>query len=236
MLRPNSLRTILVRHNADFKRYKFPTTFEHVVFPPDGQMKLPQLPMEPYIDVEAGERKYKTTERMIEARGVEEIHNSLIHKQYGLAAISGGFLRPTDFKLLLARVNSNLMKNQFAVWRVDPPWLPRTKKAQGVKLGGGKGSIHHYVTPVRAGRIILELGGHITEQEAYAYLAHIPDFIQFPIEFISEEILQHRREEERQIQMYNKNRFNWDYVIKYNLQDCCSWLSQYDIMWRGKYK
>lgn len=43
--------------------------------------------MEPFYDPELGEKKYKTTERMIEARGVEEVHNSLIHKQYGLAAV-----------------------------------------------------------------------------------------------------------------------------------------------------
>lgn len=62
-------------------------------------------------------------------------------------------------------MNKNLLKNQFAIWRVDPPWLPRTKKAQGTKLGGGKGSIKEYVTPVKAKRIILEVGGHVTEFE-----------------------------------------------------------------------
>uniref|UniRef100_A0A1I7WFL8 Zf-LYAR domain-containing protein n=1 Tax=Heterorhabditis bacteriophora TaxID=37862 RepID=A0A1I7WFL8_HETBA len=34
-----------------------------------------------------------------------------------------------DF-LTSERINKNLTNNQFAVWRVDPPWLPRTKKAQ----------------------------------------------------------------------------------------------------------
>lgn len=63
------------------------------------------------------------------------------------------------------RINKNLIERQFAIWRVDPPWLPRTKKAQGTRLGGGKGSIQKYVTPVKASRIILEVGGHITEIE-----------------------------------------------------------------------
>ncbi|KAI6177128.1 Ribosomal-L16 domain-containing protein [Aphelenchoides bicaudatus] len=183
---------------SDFKRYSFPTTFENVVFPPDGQMKLPQLPMEPTYDLAAGERKYKATERMVEARGVEEVHTSLIHKQYGLAA---------------TRINKNLATNQFAIWRVPAPWLPRTKKAQGVKLGGGKGSIHHYVTPVRAKRIILEVGGYITRDEAYGYLAHFSAFIPFPVEFVSEEILQERLEYEREVKLYNQNRFDWDFVI-----------------------
>ena len=63
--------------------------------------------MEPVYDTGAGERKYKTTERMVEARGVEEIHTSLIHKQYGLAAVSGGMLRPQDFKLFMVCMHLN---------------------------------------------------------------------------------------------------------------------------------
>lgn len=27
-------------------------------------------------------------------------------------------------------------------------------------MGGGKGAIDHYVTPVKAGRVIIEVGGH----------------------------------------------------------------------------
>jgi len=27
-------------------------------------------------------------------------------------------------------------------------------------MGGGKGSIDHYVTPIKAGRVIIEIGGH----------------------------------------------------------------------------
>lgn len=39
----------------------------------------------------------------------------------------------------------------FAEWRVDAPWQPITKKGQGMRMGGGKGAIDHYVTPVKAG-------------------------------------------------------------------------------------
>lgn len=50
-------------------------------------------------------------------------------------------------------------KRMFAIWRVDPPWQPVTKKGQGQRMGGGKGAIDHYVTPIKAGRIVLEVGG-----------------------------------------------------------------------------
>lgn len=30
----------------------------------------------------------------------------------------------------------------------------------GHRMGGGKGSINHYATPIKAGRIIVEVGGN----------------------------------------------------------------------------
>jgi hypothetical protein len=56
------------------------------------------------------------------------------------------------------------------------------------------------------------------------------------VEFVSEEILTARRATVEQIAACNTNPFNWDNVIKYNMQNSCSWLSPYDIMWRGRYK
>jgi len=58
----------------------------------------------------------------------------------------------------------------FAVWRIDPPWKAVAKKGAGKTLGGGKGSIDHYVTPVKAGRIIIELGGECEFEEVYRTL------------------------------------------------------------------
>lgn len=38
-------------------------------------------------------------------------------------------------------------------------------------MGGGKGAIDHYVTPIKAGRVIIELGGTV-EFEEVIYLRH----------------------------------------------------------------
>lgn len=35
-------------------------------------------------------------------------------------------------------------------------------------MSGGKGAINHYVTPVRAGRVIIEVGGRCEFQEINA--------------------------------------------------------------------
>lgn len=42
----------------------------------------------------------------------------------------------------------------FAIWRVDSPWQPVTKRGEGTRLGGGKGAIDHYVTPIKAGLLV----------------------------------------------------------------------------------
>uniref|UniRef100_A0A0N5BVS7 Large ribosomal subunit protein uL16m n=1 Tax=Strongyloides papillosus TaxID=174720 RepID=A0A0N5BVS7_STREA len=218
------------------KKFQFPITYENVVFPANNEFKLPPMPSEPAYSSELGEKKFKETKRMVEARGVEEIHTELIYKQFGLAAVSGGFISSKDFNFIMERVNKNLIRNQFAIWRVDAPWLPRTKKAQGSKLGGGKGSISMYVTPVRANRIILEVGGYITELEARAFLSYIAERFTFPVEFVSYDMLEERRRNEQEIIEKNQNKFSWDNVIKWNMQNANSWLSQYDIIWKGKYK
>ena len=49
-------------------------------------------------------------------------------------------------------------KKTFAMYRVDAPYKPITSHGRGKKMGGGKGSIETYGTPIRAGRIILEVG------------------------------------------------------------------------------
>lgn len=48
------------------------------------------------------------------------------------------------------KLDTNTM---FAIWRVDAPWQPITKKGQGQRMGGGKGAIDHYVTPIKAGKV-----------------------------------------------------------------------------------
>lgn len=49
-------------------------------------------------------------------------------------------------------IGRNMDTNRmFALWRIDSPWQPVTKQGQGQRMGGGKGAIDHYCTPIRAG-------------------------------------------------------------------------------------
>jgi large subunit ribosomal protein L16 len=72
-------------------------------------------------------------------RGPELVHNKLIHKQYGIIALSGGSLKFGHYEMIRMAVNRMINQERaFAIWRVDPPSKPKTKHGQGKKLGGGK--------------------------------------------------------------------------------------------------
>lgn len=58
------------------------------------------MPAEPTYDPALGEQKFKTAKHLVDVRGPEEIHTELIHKQYGIAAVSGGFIASKDFDFI----------------------------------------------------------------------------------------------------------------------------------------
>lgn len=56
----------------------------------------------------------------------------------------------------------------------------------------------------------------------------------FPVEFVSEKILWEKKLLEKRIEALNINKFNWDIVLKYNMQNCRGWLSYYDVSFKCK--
>ena len=65
--------------------------------------------------------------------------------QYGIIAIHGGYMEPRHFEMLRNKFNRYLVEGKsFAIYRVDAPYKPWTRKGTGKALGGGKGSIDHY--------------------------------------------------------------------------------------------
>lgn len=63
------------------------------------------------------------------------------------------------------------LRKMFAVWRIDPPWFPKTKKGIGKRMGGGKPNISKYVFPVKTNRVIIEMGGKVTFEEVSKILS-----------------------------------------------------------------
>jgi large subunit ribosomal protein L16 len=89
--------------------------------------KQPQYP--------AGFATPRMTKRVRDMRGPELVHNKLIHKQYGIVALSGGELEFGHFDMIRNSINRKLdMTKTFAIWRVDSPWKPVTRHGQGILL------------------------------------------------------------------------------------------------------
>jgi large subunit ribosomal protein L16 len=63
------------------------------------------------------------------------------------------------------------------------PHKPVTKKGTEVPMGGGKGSVDHYVFPVKPGRILFELEG-ITEEMARDAFSKASDKLPLKTKFI----------------------------------------------------
>ena len=99
-----------------------------------------------------------------------------------MQALQGGQLHHGHFEMMRIGINKRMDdKRMFAVWRIPAPYKPVTRKGVGHKMGGGKGSIDHYVTPVKAGRIVIELGGDCEFGEIFMMLVSDGFYYRFNI-------------------------------------------------------
>ncbi|QQP39185.1 39S ribosomal protein L16_ mitochondrial, partial [Caligus rogercresseyi] len=124
-------------------------------------------------------------------RGEELVHTELLLGQFGIMALSGGALKNGHFEMMRMGVGYHIGKKRqgFAIYRVDAPHKPKTMRGVGKRMGGGKPSISHYITPVRAGRIILEQVRH--------WLTNVAKKLPFEAIAVTPSILQNFKEEEK---------------------------------------
>jgi large subunit ribosomal protein L16 len=83
---------------------------------------------------------------------------------YGLKVLEPGWI--TDRQIESARVAiTRFVKRNGRVWIRIFPDKPITKKPQETRMGKGKGSVEHWVSVVKPGRILYEMEG-VTETQA----------------------------------------------------------------------
>ncbi|VUZ53720.1 unnamed protein product [Hymenolepis diminuta] len=194
-------------HNERFylKNYVARGELDDVEFPPDRR-KLHPLPRTPILL--GGERMYKYPRRHYDIRGPETINHLLRHNQFGIQALEGGELLIGHLDMIRNTINRKINeKRMFAVWRVPGPWKPKTQRSLGKRMGGGKADIHHYVTPVRANRILVELGGYLDWREAYYILSGVANLLPFGARFVSQDLLDTESKLEAYIAEKNVNPF-----------------------------
>ncbi|XP_022917435.1 large ribosomal subunit protein uL16m [Onthophagus taurus] len=214
------------------KFFKPPKQYNDVVIPEKPKLrffdKVPQYP--------ASIKPPKMQKKLKLMRGPELVHNTFLYKQYGIIATGGGRLRWGHFEMLRLRIGREMdTSRMFAIWRVDAPWQPVTKKGQGHRMGGGKGAVDHYVTPVKSGRVIVELGGKCEFLEVKDFLNDIAAKLPFKAMAISQEMLDKIKEKEISDEENNINPYTMKYCIQNNMGGCRNWLSPVDYKWFGKY-
>ena len=103
---------------------------------------LPLLPYIPTVVPKDVVLPVKYPKKNIDMMGPERVHNQLIYQQCGIIALGGGALRDDHYDIIRDRINKYTdFERFFAVWRVDPPWKPKSKRSLNKKMGGGKAKV-----------------------------------------------------------------------------------------------
>jgi large subunit ribosomal protein L16 len=106
--------------------------------------------------------KGRSRNRLVETRGTQ-----LNFGQFGLKAVSASWLNSRQIEAARKAI-TNSVKREGRLWIRVFPDKPVTKRPPETTLGGGKGSVDHYVFPVRPGRVIFEMDGVSLEKAKVA--------------------------------------------------------------------
>lgn len=91
-------------------------------------------------------------------RGLSYRGNSVAFGDYGLMALEASWITNRQIEAARRTITGHV-KRGGKVWIRIFPDKPITKKPAETRMGGGKGSVDHWVAVVKPGRIMFELGG-----------------------------------------------------------------------------
>ncbi len=90
--------------------------------------------------------------------GVSSRANQLDFGNFGLKALENRWVTARQVEAA-RRAMTRFVKRSGKIWVRVFPDKPITRKGQEVPMGGGKGSVDHFVAVVRRGRILFEMDG-----------------------------------------------------------------------------
>ncbi|NXY83042.1 RM16 protein, partial [Alcedo cyanopectus] len=214
---------------AGLKKFMLPPDYSGIVFPEKAKLKfMEKVPAVPKVRREP--------RRLRDIRGPAQQGTEFTQGQYGILALGGGYLHWGHFEMIRLTIGRNMdPKTTFAIWRVPAPFKPVTKKSLGHRMGGGKGPIDHYVTPVKCGRLVVEVGGRCHFQEVKPFLSQVAKKLPFPALPVSRDSLRRLREEEEEKKLNNQNPWTFERVVTANMLGMRQFLSPYDLRLKGRY-
>nr|XP_039248429.1 39S ribosomal protein L16, mitochondrial-like [Styela clava] len=212
-----------------------PPTFDDVEV--DSKRRgLPVLPKVPDINIVPQPKHNMRETRIIRGPCLGE-EAELKHKQYGIIALKGGFLKHGHFEMMRLTLGRGIRKKpMFAEYRVPGVHKPITRHPTNAVMGGGKGKIDHYVTPVKARQVIVEIAGKGTFEEVYRCMRITAEKLPFPAIAVNYEQLNGMYEEEVRLEEENENFITFREIVEKNMQGMRSYLTKYDLKQFGKYK
>ena len=92
------------------------------------------------------------------SKGVETRATEVNFGSFGLKSLDTKWITARQIEAA-RRFIIRYMKKGGKIWVRIFPDKPVTSKGEEVPLGGGKGSVHHYVFAVKPGRMIFEIDG-----------------------------------------------------------------------------
>lgn len=116
------------------------------------------------------------------SKGIESRATELAFGSYGLKSMGRKWITSRQIESA-RRAIIRYLKKGGKLWVRIFPDKPITRKGTEVPMGGGKGSVDHYVFPIRPGRIIFELEG-ISEEQAKEAFKRASDKLPIKTKFV----------------------------------------------------
>ncbi|XP_061082688.1 39S ribosomal protein L16, mitochondrial isoform X2 [Conger conger] len=156
--------------------------------------------------------------------------------QYAIVALGGGYLHWGHLEMMRLTINRRMdPSTTFAHWCISAPYKPITRRGLGKRMGGGKGAIDQYVTPVRYGRLILEVGGRCELGEVESFMSEVAKKLPFPAKVVSRESLAAMQQEEAEREKNNQNPWTFKRVVTSNMLGIRKVLSAFDLHNHGRF-
>ncbi|KAM9410230.1 large ribosomal subunit protein uL16m [Pholidichthys leucotaenia] len=224
-----SLQSCVRVLTAGLKTCEIPPDFSDVVLPEKPKLKfmskVPDLP-----------KFKKEMKKLRDIQGPAKRENTFTTGQYAIVAMGGGYLHWGHFEMMRLTINRKMdSKTTFALWRINSPYKPFTCKGLGQRMGGGKGAIDHYVTPVRYGRLIVEVGGKVELGEIEHILTEVAKKLPFPAKVMSRESLAAFQKEQADREHNNQNPWTFKQVVQGNMLGIRRILSPFDLHNHGRF-
>uniref|UniRef100_UPI00358FA60D large ribosomal subunit protein uL16m-like n=1 Tax=Myxine glutinosa TaxID=7769 RepID=UPI00358FA60D len=206
-----------------------PPNYDDIVIPEKNKLKF-------YSRAPNVQNPRKSPKCLRDIRGPATTGRDFEFGHFGIVALGGGYLKWGHFEMIRLTTSRKMnIKTMFAHWRVDAPHKPITRKGLGQRMGGGKGAIDHYVTPVKDGQLVVEVGGKCEFSQVEPWLAQIAHKLPFPARAVCKETLEAMRAQEQWREENNQNPWTFKRIADYNMLGIRYKLGPMDRMYYGKY-